>query len=97
MKRRYFIYVMSNSPRGTLYIGVTSNLIKRVYEHKSALQDGFTRKYGLNRLVYYEECLDVLSAIQREKNLKNWFRDWKIKLIEDKNPNWDDLWLEISR
>ena len=94
--KQYFIYIMSNKPNGTLYIGITSSLIKRVYEHRCALQDGFTKKYGLKRLVYYEECLDVLSAIQREKNLKKWIRDWKIKLIEDKNPLWSDLWLEIS-
>ena len=94
--RRYYIYIMSNQPNGTLYIGVTSNLIKRVYEHKYASLDSFTKKYGLKRLVYYEECSDVGSAIQREKNLKNWKRDWKIKLIEHGNPSWNDLWSEIS-
>ena len=94
--KQYFIYIMSNKPNGTLYIGITSNLIKRVYEHRSALRDGFTKSYGLKRLVYYEECLDVLSAIQREKNLKKWRRDWKIKLIKGKNSSWSDLWFEIS-
>ncbi len=94
--KQYFIYIMSNQPNGTLYIGVTGDLVKRVYEHKHALQDGFTRKYNLKKLVYYEESLDMYSAIQREKNLKHWTREWKINLIESKNPLWADLWCKIS-
>ena len=93
--RQYFVYVMANQPRGTLYIGVTNNLPKRVYQHRNALADGFTKKYGLKRLVYYELFLDARSAIQREKNLKHWIRDWKIKLIETKNPSWIDLYEDI--
>ena len=83
---------MTNQCRGTLYIGVTNNLPKRVYQHRNALADGFTKKYGLKRLVYYELFHDARSAIQREKNLKHWIRDWKIKLIETKNPSWIDLY-----
>ncbi len=87
---------MSNRPKGTIYIGVTSDLIRRVYEHKHGSQCGFTNKYGLKKLVYYEDCCDAHSAIQREKNLKHWLRAWKIDLIEAQNPTWSDLWERIS-
>ena len=77
--------------RGTLYIGVTNNLKKRVYEHKKKLVDGFTKRYNITRLVYYETGTDIYDVIQREKQMKKWYRKWKIELIEKKNPNWEDL------
>ena len=90
-----YVYIMSNKPKGTLYVGVTNNLTRRVYEHKNKLIDGFTKKYNLNILVYYEIYDDEIKAIQREKNLKHYQRDWKLKLIADFNPQWNDLYNEI--
>ncbi len=90
-----FVYILSNQPNGTLYIGVTSNLIQRVWQHKQKLVAGFTTKYDLNRLVYYEQHADMENAILREKQLKKWNRDWKIRLIEEMNPTWDDLYQQI--
>ena len=87
---------MSNHKNGTLYIGVTSNLPARVFEHKSELIEGFTKKYHLHNLVYYEVYEDVRSAITREKQLKKWKRDWKIKLIEKVNPQWRNLYPDIT-
>ncbi len=89
------VYIMSNHKNGTLYIGVTSDLIKRVYEHKNHLVDGFTKMHNLNKLVWYEIHEMMESAIQREKNLKKWNRDWKIKLIESSNIEWIDLYDSI--
>ena len=74
-----------------LYIGVTNDLVRRTYEHKNKMIDGFTKKYNLTKLVYYEATTDVRSAIEREKQLKNWHRDWKMNLIKDFNPDWKDL------
>ncbi len=88
--KNYYVYIMSNKSR-TLYIGVTSNLEKRVYQHKHKLIDGFTEKYNLTRLVYFETTTDITSAIRREKQLKNWHRQWKVNLIESVNKNWHDL------
>ena len=90
--KTYFLYIMAHKKGGTLYIGVTNNLLKRVVEHKSALVGGFTKKYGTHKLVYYEQTSDIMSAIVREKRLKKWNRKWKIDLIEKNNPNWDDLY-----
>ena len=87
---------MSSQRNGTLYIGVTSNLIKRVYEHKNEVIDGFTRKYGIHVLVYYEKHLSVESAIRREKRLKSWKRQWKLELIEKDNPQWLNLYPNIT-
>ena len=81
---------MSNKSK-TLYIGMTNNIIRRVYEHKNKLNDGFTKKYNITKLVYFESTPDVNTAIEREKQLKNWHRQWKINLIESKNPSWQDL------
>jgi len=86
---------MSNNSK-TLYIGVTNNLIRRVYEHKNKMVDGFTKKYNLTKLVYYEMTNDAESAIRREKQLKNWHREWKINLIESINKEWKDLYPEIK-
>jgi putative endonuclease len=83
---------MTNKPKGTLYIGITNNLIRRVYEHKNDLiENSFTSRYSLHRLVYYEVYSYVWDAIRREKNVKKWKRNWKIRMIEEMNPNWDDL------
>lgn len=88
----YFVYVMTNKPHGTLYVGVTSDLKKRVWEHKSGTAKGFTKKHGLKALVYYESSNDIREAIRREKRLKRWNRAWKVSLIEQDNPNWVDLY-----
>ena len=91
MKKSYYVYIVTNKRNGTLYIGVTSNLIRRINEHKNKLIQGFTNKYNLTKLVYYEETDDVTIAIEREKRMKKWYRKWKIELIEGENPDWDDL------
>ena len=91
----YYIYIMSNKPNGVLYVGVTNNLIRRVYEHRNHLVKGFTAKYNLEMLVWFEQTDDVNSAIAREKQLKNWHRQWKIDLIAQLNPNWHDLYGSI--
>ena len=88
----YYIYILASKRNGTLYIGVTNNLVRRVYEHKNELVDGFTKKYDVKNLVYYEQTEDINSAILREKRIKTWKRNWKIKLIEDFNPTWKDLY-----
>ena len=90
-----YIYIMTNKKYGTLYIGVTSNLIKRVYEHKNSFVDGFTSRYNLKKLVYYEIFDDINEAIKREKQLKKWKRVWKIELIEKLNPTWKDLYFDL--
>ena len=91
----YCIYILASRRNGTLYIGVTSNLIKRIWEHKNDVVDGFTKKYGIHLLVYYELTPDVNSAIKREKQLKKWRRKWKLELIEKMNPNWNDLYQSL--
>src|SRR5690242_3030054 len=91
MVRHYFVYILASKPNGTLYIGVTNNLGKRTIDHKYSLMDGFTKRYGVHRLVYYEMFTDIKVAIQREKQLKWWKRDWKIDLIRQQNPQWKDL------
>ena len=88
--REYYVYIMSSHSK-RLYIGVTSELYRRVYEHRSRLVDGFTRKYNLHMLVYYEVTTDVEAALRREKQLKGWLRSRKVALIESFNPEWDDL------
>ena len=95
IKNQYYIYILANKRNGTLYIGVTSNLVKRVYEHKNNIIDGFTKKYSIHKLVYYEITDDIESAIRREKQLKKWNRKWKINLIEDSNPEWRDLYFGL--
>jgi putative endonuclease len=90
-----YVYILANGKHGTIYIGVTSNLIKRVYEHKEGLVAGFTKQYDVKKLVYYEIFGDITEAIQREKHLKKWNRDWKIKRIEESNPDWADLYATI--
>ena len=86
-----YVYIMTNQPYGTLYVGVTNNLARRVWEHKNKIHKGFTSKYSLDRLVYYEVFDSEKEAIKREKTLKQWLRDWKIDLINNFNPDWKDL------
>ncbi len=95
MKQGY-IYIITNKAKGVLYVGVTSDLIRRTYEHKHKLAEGFTKKYHLMRLVYFETHDTITAAIQREKNIKFWSRQWKIELIEGLNPEWNDLYPEIT-
>ena len=89
--KSYFVYILASARNGTLYIGVTNNLERRMYEHGHRLQSGFTDTYNVTRLVYFEETLSVEAAIAREKQLKNWRRAWKLELIEKENPEWRDL------
>ncbi|MET3617569.1 putative endonuclease [Peptoniphilus olsenii] len=91
----YYIYILSNINNKTIYIGVTRDIIKRVYQHKSKAVEGFTQKYNIHKLVYYEIYEDINLAIEREKQLKNWSRKKKNALIEKENPEWKDLWSEI--
>lgn len=96
MCKKAYVYILASKQNGTLYIGVTSDLIKRIWQHKNSFVDGFTKKYSVKRLVYYEEHESMLSAINREKRLKEWKRKWKLDLIEKDNPNWNDLYHEIT-
>jgi putative endonuclease len=95
MGRQPAVYIMASKPNGTLYIGVTGDLPKRVWEHKDDSVAGFTKRYGVHRLVYYELHADMLLAIAREKQMKKWNRAWKLELIETQNPQWNDLSEEI--
>jgi len=88
----YYVYILASKRNGTLYIGVTNDLSRRIYEHKNGLVEGFTNTYDVHHLVYHETYDDPQSAIQREKRLKKWNRLWKLKLIESKNPTWKDLY-----
>jgi putative endonuclease len=93
----YYIYILANKRNGTLYVGVTSNLIKRIYEHKNDLVEGFTKQYGIHQLVYFEQTGSIDSAIVREKQIKKWRRQWKLELIEQKNPHWKDLYNDLVK
>ena len=93
----FWVYILASRPGGTLYIGVTNNLIRRSYEHREGLVRGFTKRYGIKMLVYYEQHDTAMAAIQREKNMKHWPREWKIDLIISMNPEWRDLYDEITR
>lgn len=91
----HFVYILASKRNGTLYIGVTNNLVKRIYEHKNNLVDGFTKKYNVHSLVYFEQYDSPAGAILKEKQMKKWKRDWKIDLIEKRNPSWNDLYNDI--
>ena len=91
-KKYYFVYILASKKNGTLYIGMTNNLLRRIAEHKNNIFPGFTQRYNVHSLVYYEIFEDPYHAIQREKRLKKWNRKWKIQLIEEKNPEWKDLY-----
>ena len=94
---RIWVYILASKPGGTLYVGVTNDLIRRAYEHREGLVRGFTKRYAVKLLVYFEQHETPIAAIQREKNLKHWPREWKIDLIVAKNPHWRDLYDEIVR
>jgi putative endonuclease len=94
--RQYYVYILASRIGGTLYVGVTNNLVRRVYEHRMKFAEGFTKKYDVARLVHFEVFDDVENAIVREKRLKKWNRAWKVRMIEENNPNWDDLYHEIA-
>ena len=91
MAERAYVYILASKPDGTLYIGVTNNLRLRAEQHKAGKVPGFTARYGVNRLVWFEGFADIRDAIDREKTMKKWYRRWKIELIEKSNPNWDEL------
>jgi len=93
--KQYYVYILASKKNGTLYIGVSNNLVRRVYEHKEGLVEGFIKKYSVKNLVYYEIHNSVYEAIKREKALKKWLRKWKIELIEKMNPTWKDLYEEL--
>ena len=95
MNKQFFVYILASKRNGTLYTGITSDLVKRVWQHKNNSVEGFTKKYNVKILVYYEICNDAESAITREKRIKKWRRAWKLRLIEEKNPHWKDLYDEI--
>ena len=95
MRKQFFVCILASGKHGTLYIGVTSDLVRRVYEHKQKLVPGFTKRYGVNKLVYFEVFEDPTSAIAREKQIKKWHREWKIRMIEDTNPEWLDLYQSL--
>jgi putative endonuclease len=91
----YWVYILASAPGGTLYVGVTNDLVRRTYEHREGLANGFTRKYGVKKLVYFEAHDTAMAAIQRDKNIKHWSREWKIDLIVRDNPEGKDLYDEI--
>jgi putative endonuclease len=93
----FWVYILASSRGGTLYIGVTKDLVRRVYEHREGFVGGFTKRYGVKMLVYYEQHDTAVAAIQREKNIKHWPREWKIDLIVSMNPDWRDLYDDITR
>jgi len=93
--KSYYVYILASKRNGTLYVGVTSDLRKRIYEHQTGVVESFTKKYKVNKLVYFEETNDIESAIKREKNIKDWKRKWKLELIEEDNPTWCDLYHDL--
>ena len=95
--KSFWVYILASRPRGTLYVGMTNDLVRRVYEHREGLADGFTKKFGVKSLVYYEQDATAIGAIQREKNIKHWSRKWKIDLIRSMNADWRDLWEDVTR
>src|ERR1700689_1390973 len=95
--RNYWVYILASRPRGTLYVGMTRDLIKRIYQHREGLADGFTQEHRVKRLVYFEQHATAIAAIQREKNIKHWSCEWKVDLEVSKNPDWSDLYDKIFR
>ena len=96
MDKQPAVYILASRRNGTLYVGVTSNLAKRAWEHRSDLVEGFTKRYGVHSLVHYEQCETMPEAIAREKQIKGWARAWKLRLIEQTNPQWRDLWEDFD-
>jgi putative endonuclease len=97
MSKQYYVYIMTNETNTVTYTGVTNDLVRRIYEHKKKLVQGFTSKYNINKLVYFETGEDVYGALTREKQIKSWPRKSKVKLIDSMNPDWRDLFLDISK
>ena len=97
MSKQFYVYILASKRNGTLYIGMTNDLVRRVWEHKTDAVDGFTKQYGVHQLVWYEIAATPLAAITRERQLKKWNRAWKVQLIEKTNPEWRDLYDEIAR
>ncbi len=97
MKENFYVYILSNQSNRVVYTGVTSNLVRRIWQHKNKVADGFTSKYNVNKLVYFENHDDAENAIKREKNIKDWKRAWKNELIEKENPDWRDLYDDITQ
>lgn len=95
MHQEGFVYILASKRNGTLYVGSTNDLIRRVWEHKNKVNPGFTARYGVDKLVYYEICGDLSEAILREKRIKKWRRRWKLELIEKNNPDWQDLYYDL--
>jgi putative endonuclease len=95
MAKRYFVYILANTRRGVMYVGVTNDLARRTFEYKSKILPGFTTKYGVSKLVYFEEHSSILEARDRERALKRWRRAWKFQLIEQTNPDWQDLYDQL--
>lgn len=95
--RRYWVYMMASQKNGTLYIGVTNDLSRRAYQHRVKAVEGFTKRYGVSMLVWYEEYGDIHEAIAREKMMKRWERAWKVKLIEEMNPDWRDIYEDLNK
>jgi len=96
MQKSYFVYIMASGRNGTLYVGVTNDLLRRVAEHKAGKADGFTKKYKVNRLVWFGETSDIGAAIQREKTMKRWSRVYKLNVIKEMNPEWRDLYEDLT-
>jgi putative endonuclease len=96
MEKLSFVYILTNSPYGTLYVGSTTDLVKRVWQHRRGVFDGFTKQYHVSTLVWYEQHTDIMEAGLREKQIKKWNRDWKVNLIQGINPDWRDLYDEIA-
>lgn len=96
MEKKFFVYMLANKPRGTLYIGLTSNLPKRIWEHREKVFDGFTKRYAITQLVWFEPYDEAEYAIAREKRLKRWNREWKFALVEGANPTWRDLYDDLG-
>jgi len=94
--KSYWVYILASRPRGTLYVGMTSDLVRRIYQHREGMIAGFTKEHGIKSLAYYEQHATAIAAIQREKNIKHWSRKWKIDLIRSLNPDWRDLWDDIT-
>ncbi len=95
--KSYWVYILASRPRGTLYVGMTSDLIKRIYQHREGLADGFTKEHRVKMLAYFEQHATAMAAIQREKNIKHWSRKWKVDLICSMNPDWRELWDDVVR
>jgi len=96
MEKQFYVYILASQRNGTIYTGVTSNLLQRIWQHKEKFVSGFTKEHGVDKLVWYEQHETAESAITREKRIKKWNRDWKLKLIEEKNPYWSDLYSTLT-